>query len=146
MHSKELIICPFYTLSKSNIPTRTRLYPLELIGIGTIYSECLTSFIIRLAEAHSVKPGILFKQEILPLMISNPLLNSERYLGNTSNEGGIDKVFANNMKSFNGTGVWAASLIDILITLTSVKNLSYSTLLKWKNVLSQRNLLKKQRA
>ena len=146
MHSKEVIIYPFSTLSKSNIPTRTRLYPLELIGIGTIYSECLTSFIIRLAEAYSVKPGILFKQEILPLMISNPLLNSERYLGNTSNEGGIDKVFANNTKSFNGTGVWAASLIDIIVTLTSVENLSCSTLLKWKKVLSQRNLLKKQRA
>ncbi len=146
MYNKKLGIYPFNTLSKLNIPTRTRLYPLVPIGIGTAYSESLTSYIIRLAEAHSVKSGILLKHEILPLMSSNPLLNSERYLRNTSNEGGIDKIFANATKSFNGTGVWTASLIDILRTLTSVENLSCLTLLKWQDVLSQRNLLKKQRA
>ncbi len=72
----------------------------------------------------------------------NSDLNAERY----SNQGGIDKIFANSAKSFNGTGKWTASLSQILESLTSVQHLSHLTFLNWKEVLSQRNLLEKHRA
>ncbi|MEM7592659.1 MAG: TniQ family protein [Cyanobacteria bacterium P01_A01_bin.83] len=146
MHNKKFEIYPFYTSSKPNIPARTRLYPLAPIGIRTAYSESLTSYIIRLAEAHSVKPGILLKHEIAPLIGKNSYLHSERYINTSSNEGGIDKIFANAAKSFNSQGQWTESLIKILESLTSIQHLSCLTFLNWKDYLPSKNLLKKHRA
>jgi len=116
------------------------------IGLETVFVESLTSYIIRLAEAHSVQTGMLVRHEIAPLMSVNSNLNKERYLNQGSNQGGIDKIFANAAKSFNGMGEWTISLIQILESLTSVQNLSHLTFLNSKEVLSRRNLLKKQRA
>ena len=148
MHNEELQIYPFYDAQQLNFSDRSRLFPISPIGIGTILTESLTSYISRLAEVHSVKTGILLMHEIAPLMGSNCNLNSERYCGQKiqGKEGGIDKLFANATKSFNGIGEWTISLIQILEYLTSVKDLSYLTLISWKEVLSTRNLLKKQRA
>ncbi|HEY9631240.1 MAG TPA: TniQ family protein [Coleofasciculaceae cyanobacterium] len=53
-------------LELSSLPERSRLYHLEPIASGTPYVEGLSSYICRLAEAHSVSPGILIKKEILP--------------------------------------------------------------------------------
>ncbi len=63
----------------------SRLFNIDPIGVGTPYVESLPSYIKRLAEAHSVLPGILLKHEILSepsdyrlkvLSISNELLLS----------------------------------------------------------------------
>ncbi|GEM_PF-5397605 len=40
-----------WDLKKLAIPSRSRLYQLEPIGIGTPYVESLTGYISRLAEA-----------------------------------------------------------------------------------------------
>lgn len=40
-----------------SLPSRSRLYRLAPIGLGTAYVESLTSYIIRLAEAHSLPVG-----------------------------------------------------------------------------------------
>lgn len=45
---------------------RTRLYSLEPIGMGSPFVESLTSYITRLAEAHTVSPGILLAKELWP--------------------------------------------------------------------------------
>ena len=50
------------------IPSRSRLYHLEPIGIGTPLVESLTSYISRLAEAHCVSPKSLVINEILPVL------------------------------------------------------------------------------
>ncbi len=50
------------------IPSRSRLYHLEPIGIGTPYVESLTSYINRLARAHCVLPRKLIAQEVQPLL------------------------------------------------------------------------------
>lgn len=44
----------------------SRLFNIDPIGVGTPYVESLPSYIKRLAEAHSVYPGILLKNEIFP--------------------------------------------------------------------------------
>ena len=44
----------------------SRLFNIEPIGVGTPYVESLPSYIKRLAEAHSVFPGVLLKNEIFP--------------------------------------------------------------------------------
>src|SRR5436305_2454272 len=49
---------------KPLIPSRSRLYHLEPIGIGTPYVESLTSYINRLARAHCVLSGKLIAQEV----------------------------------------------------------------------------------
>ena len=148
MHNEELQIYPFYDIQQLNFSDRSRLYPISPIGIGTILTESLTSYISRLAEVHCVKTGILLMHEIAPLMGSNSNLNSERYFVQKSKgkEGGIDKLFANATKSFNSTGKWTTSMIRSLEYLTFVQGLSYLTMISWKEVLSTRMLLKKQRA
>src|SRR5258708_2036374 len=55
-------------LEESLIPSRSRLYHLEPIGIGTPFVESLTSYIVRLAHAHCVEPRILVIHEILPYL------------------------------------------------------------------------------
>jgi hypothetical protein len=52
--------------AQSYIPERSRLYSLKPISTQNRNREGLISYICRLAEAHSVSPGILIKQEILP--------------------------------------------------------------------------------
>lgn len=44
---------------KSAIPPRSRLYSLKPEGLGTPYTESLTSYLTRLAKAHSVFTGTL---------------------------------------------------------------------------------------
>src|SRR5487761_1118979 len=46
-----------WSLSRPLIPPRTPVYALDPIGIGTAMTESLTSYVIRLAEAHSVTVG-----------------------------------------------------------------------------------------
>lgn len=55
-------------LEKPLIPSRSRLYHLEPIGIGTPFVESLASYIVRLANAHCVSTQTLVTQEILPLL------------------------------------------------------------------------------
>lgn len=51
----------------------SRLFNIEPIGVGTPYVESLPSYIKRLAEAHSVFPGVLLKHEIFPETRDYPL-------------------------------------------------------------------------
>ncbi|MEK5441206.1 hypothetical protein [Fredinandcohnia sp. FSL W7-1320] len=59
----------------------SRLFSLPPIGKGTPYIESLTSYIIRLSEAHNVTPGILIGKEITPLL-------NKHYLNETVVRGG----------------------------------------------------------
>jgi len=49
----------FWTLSRSPLPRRSLLYSLEPIGVGTAFVESLSSYVARLAEAHSISVGDL---------------------------------------------------------------------------------------
>nr|MCM0593874.1 TniQ family protein [Gloeotrichia echinulata DEX184] len=55
-------------MEKPLTPKHSRLFHLEPIGVGTFYVESLTSYIARLAEAHSVLPGALLALEVKPLI------------------------------------------------------------------------------
>src|SRR5258708_30853921 len=46
------------------LPPRSRLYPLEPIGLGTPLVESLTGYVARLADAHCVSTGTLYSKEI----------------------------------------------------------------------------------
>jgi TniQ len=54
-----------WDLKKVSIPSRSRLYPLEPVGIGTPVVESLTGYVSRLAEAHCVTPKVLISRELV---------------------------------------------------------------------------------
>ena len=48
-----------------SMPKTTRLYVVQPLGLGTIETESLTSYVRRLAAAHVVSPSVLLRLEIL---------------------------------------------------------------------------------
>ena len=118
---------------KLQLPERSRLYHLSPVGIGTPFVESLTSYIARLAESHSVLPGILMSKEIVPLV---PKVYRSTNLFGTRNLTG----------AVNGTGTMALDLLQALETLTLRNDLRFLTLISWSNVFPQRKLLRPVRA
>ena len=118
---------------KLQLPERSRLYHLPPVGIGTPFVESLTSYIARLAESHSVFPGILMSKEIVPLV---PKVYRSTNLFGTRNLTG----------AVNGTGTMALDLLHALETLTFRNDLRFLTLITWSDVFPQRQLLRPVRA
>ena len=110
-----------------DIPSRSRLFPLKPIGIGTPYVESLTSYLTRLAEAHTVLVGVLVLEEIKSVISkqykSRDLFCIKQYTG-----------------AINGTGVIANDLAQALEQLTLRQDLTLLTLLKWSQVFPKRQL------
>lgn len=119
------------------IPPRSRLYSLEPIGIGTSSVESLTSFLMRIAKAHSLKVNTIFTREI-----SNYF--EQEYLHKHSRKG-LSTLF-NRAAALNSDGVLASLLSQSLEYLTLKDNLSSLTLLPAKNVFSPRKLFRQHQA
>jgi hypothetical protein len=110
------------------------------MGIGTGSVECLTSYVARLAEAHSLSPGVLLSRLLASHMTkgywsrggARPGTNGSA-LGNSSSE---------HAKAINGVGVIARDWVTILQNLTRRADLDHLTMLPWSNAFSQRNLLR----
>jgi hypothetical protein len=122
-----------WSIEKPQLPKRSRLYHLPPVGVGTPFVESLTSYIARLAESHSVFPGILLSKEIVPLV---PKVYRSTNLFGTRNLTG----------AVNGTGTMALDLLQALETLTLRNDLPFLTLISWTNVFPQRKLLRPVRA
>ncbi|UYD38484.1 TniQ family protein [Tolypothrix sp. PCC 7601] len=58
----------FWALEKPTIPERSQLFPLEPIGVGTLYVESLSGYIARLADCHTITTGELVLSKVIPLM------------------------------------------------------------------------------
>lgn len=111
--------------------SRSHLYPLRPIGIGTPYVESLSSYITRLAEAHHVLTGTLLGKELVPL-----LRQSSPYVGS----------FYKGLGALNGVGSLAAQWIQLLEVQTLQTGLRSLTLSPWAEVLPAKNLLRPIRA
>lgn len=136
-----LKLYPDYNIQKPTIPPRSRLYCLEPIGVGCEYVESLTGYIARLSLSHCVTPRQLLLNEIAPhLAILKNRLNYEPE--------NVSKIFGiySCQSSANGTGKNAAYLVEALSLLTRRNDLQFLTLLNWAQVLSNRGLLRHQRA
>ncbi|MBE9207605.1 hypothetical protein IQ244_13955 [Nostoc sp. LEGE 06077] len=86
-----------YSLKQPSIPQRSRLYQIEPISIGTPLVESLTGYIARLAEAHSLFPGVLLERELAPVV--------KKTYGSTN----LSKIYPFT-GALNGTGVMAIEL------------------------------------
>src|SRR5258707_9156811 len=106
-------------LEESLIPSRSRLYHLEPIGIGTPFVESLTSYIVRLAHAHCVEPRMLVVHEILPYL---------RELGRLVSK-------PRSLLMINGMGSLASQWVQAVEELTLCRNLRFLTMLSWANVI-----------
>lgn len=123
------------------IPQRSRLYFLEPIGVGTPFTESLSSYLTRLAQEHCVTPQKLIMGEIAPLIIGNKYhsemlsKNVSRLLGNSDAKPAI-----------NGMRDMTRSLVDALGQLTLRHDLRYLSCLTWKGIIKERGLFRQNKA
>lgn len=116
-------------LEKPPIHTRSRLYHLEPIGVGTPYVESLTSYIARLAEAHCLTPRLLLESEINSL---NTQFSEQKSLFGIRQYSG----------EINGRGQTALKLVDLLEKVTLKESLKFLTLLSWSEIFPRKKLIK----
>lgn len=112
---------------------RSQLYSLKPIGREASYIESLTSYLIRLSEAHQVYPSSLISY------IISPILNKEFLVYSTARGG---NRFYDGAKTMNGFGSNALDMVDALEKLTKVEQLDMLTLASIKEIVPLRYLLK----
>ncbi|HEY9693625.1 MAG TPA: TniQ family protein [Oculatellaceae cyanobacterium] len=122
-----------WDLRKVAIPSRSRLYQLEPVGIGTPLVESLTGYTSRLAEAHCVVPKVLISRELVSLIPKN--YRTTNIFEMRSLTGAL-----------NGIGTMAFDLVKTLELMTLRSDLCFLTLLTWADVFPQRKLLRSRRA
>jgi len=118
-----------WDLEPAESPPRSRLYHLRPIGIGTPEVESLTSYVMRLAEAHAVSTRTLIHKEVLPLLPSIPLHPTPLTL-----------------HSLNGLGNSFGQWIVVLEKLTARTDLRSLTLLPWSTVFCSYGAMRRHKA
>lgn len=115
---------------KIQIPRRSEFYHIEPMGVGTPYVESLSSYAARLASEHFVTPAALMRRVrfLAPTLERTPLSST------------------GDSRAIIGAGIIASKLIKALETLTMRRDLSWTTMVTWVNVLSQRPLIRINRA
>ncbi len=123
------------------IPQRSLLYCLEPIGLGTVFTESISSYLTRLAQEHCVTPKKLIMGEIAPLILGNKY-TSEMLFKNVS------ILFGNSdaKPGINCMREMTRSLVDALEQLTLRQDLRYLSCLTWKGVIQERGLFRQQKA
>ncbi len=136
--NKLLDLCEIWDLTVPAYSPHSRLHAIEPLGANTPYVESLTSYMARLAEAHSVSLRTLVIQELLPLLkrdyLSNPFINC------------LDSFWIEAARALNGTGILARDWAQALEHLTLRTDLRFLTLLPWAVVLTQQRLMRFTRA
>ncbi len=121
---------------KWNLEERSRLFHLKPINKGTPLAEGLTSYIMRLAQAHCMTTGELIAKELTPLL-NKPYLNRIAVQGGTR--------FYENAAMLNGVGKAAKDFVVVLEGLTRHQNLAGLTLLSIASSVPDRNLCRSKR-
>lgn len=117
--------------------TRSHLFHLKPIGVGTYHSESLTSYIARLADAHCMTAGELIAKEITPIL-------EKPYLTNMAVNGGTR--FYENASMLNGIGKAARDFVAVLEELTLLSDIHYLTMISLSDVIPTRNLCRNKKA
>ena len=122
-----------WDLEPSIFLPRSHLFHQVPIGVGTSHVESLTSYVSRLAVAHSVSTGTLLAIEIGPLIKTNYLSNTKSIVAIYGQE---------SVRALNGTRLGALQLVRALETLTLRTDLRFLTMLSWAEVFPVLGLLK----
>ncbi len=129
-----------WDLCKPCIPSRSRLFNLEPIGIGSIFVESLMSYILRLADYHQVTPIKLVQDEIEPCMKRQ----GYQTLVVKRNKS-ITRIFSANsplIRYNEAYGTTTTALIKALETLTGRQDLHQLSLFQHSPLISVRHLRK----
>ena len=118
----------------------SRLYPLEPIGIETPFVESLTSYISRLATAHSVLLRTLITDEILPNLKRSHIYQEGQPV--------YDQLttFWKRSAMLNGTCPTANNWVQTVEQLTQRRDLRFLTMLTFATILSWRELIRSTQA
>ena len=101
----------------------TPLYNLPLLGEGTVQVESLTSYIVRLARAHYLRPRDLIRRVA---GVGRPEIVALCYA----------RFFSRYAITVNGLGKYARLFADRFSELTGNPNLAHATLLPWYKLLA----------
>ncbi|SEC40968.1 TniQ family protein [Paenibacillus sp. GP183] len=115
------------------LPAISTLYCLQPMGLNTMAAESLTSYIARQSQAHCIKTGNLFSRLLFPYL-------DKEYM----NQGGSG--FYTSAHLINGLTKIATEFVDMLRELTLSNILDQLTLLRYKNVIPTRGLLRRNKA
>ncbi len=137
MSKPDLEVYEEWDLTRPLVAPHSVLFPLEPVGMGTPMVESLTSYIIRLAQAHCVAPGTLLNKVVAPLVQHLSPQHSPHQFA----QGGGDKT-----NLINAMGPRAIYATQALETLTGRTDLRVLTLLTWEEVLSLRGLIRRTKA
>lgn len=133
-----------WNFSRPSISKRSVLYNLKPMKIGTGSVECLTSYVKRLAKAHSLSPGILL-QRFLASHMNKPYWSHGGARSGT-NGSALAASCSEHAKAINGVGIIARDWVVALQSLTLRTDLESLSMLRWSAVFTQRNLLRQSLA
>ena len=114
-----------WDLDTPRLPARSRLYSLPPIGVATRDAESLSSYVGRLAAAHTVDVRSLMRWEVYPHM--EPRRSLRRW-------------------ALNGSGRMAHKAVAALEELTGRHDLRYLTFVPWAEVLHATPMLRHYKA
>jgi hypothetical protein len=132
----ELSVCERLDLQIPTIPRRSPFYCLSPMNVGSPACESLTSYFLRLAEAHSVTPRRLFEKG-LNLALGKYDQNSRGLVGPSSTFG---------TWQINGNGLVAEKWVKALEAITLRHGLSALTLLPFREAFSKHDACRRERA
>gem|GEM_PF-742755 len=125
-----------WDLRLPDLPPRSMLYQIRPIGIGTPETECLTSYLARLANTYHVTIGSLLLCYVIPYL---------REMRTESGRGLLDSLLL-AMRAANGADTLAARLVRAVEQLTLTTGAQWTTLIVWGEVFSRQHLQRRFRA
>lgn len=133
---------PLLSREVSSFPERSPYYHLQPIGVGTVLVESLTSYVSRLAAAHSVTIATLYEHTIVPGLNKSYLAAPEHCGQGIS----LLATFKKQIKTINGVGKVAREWVGLFEKLTHHRDLMRLTFLPWSEVLTYCRLHKQNQA
>ena len=126
-----------WDLTTPQISSRSRLYSLEPVGVGTGFVESLPGYLSRLAEAHRVRLSMLVARVCAPELDSAAL----RIPGNC----GLSTLWT-SARAMHGTQKVARDWVSLLERLTGRQDLRCLTWLGWAHAIDAKHLIRATRA
>ena len=119
----------------------THLFSIKPIGVGTPYTESLSSYLTRLAKEHCVTPKKLIMGEIAPLIMG------EKYQPDMISKN-ASTLFGNSdsKPAINGMRDMTESLTQALEKLTMREDLRYLSCLTYQGIIKERGLFRQHKA
>jgi len=126
-----------WELSPPGLSPRSALYQIRPQGIGTAETECLTSYLARIANAHCLPVGVFLQRYLIPL-INNDRARSGKSLRPCKSLYGV--------RYANGSDTLAADLVGMIEKLVLITGIAPMTFALWSGIVPRRELLRKYRS